>query len=59
MTIFRYFQDGGRPPSWICDTRVLTTHKEYLVIFIAAQNLVGIGVVILKIREFQYNASLS
>jgi len=20
MAIFRFFQDGGRPPSWICDT---------------------------------------
>jgi len=38
--------------SSICDARVWTTHEEYLV-FIAVQNLVGIGVVVLKIREFQ------
>ena len=23
------FQDGGRPPSWICDTPVWTTHEVY------------------------------
>ena len=26
---FSIFQDGGRPPSWICFTRVGTTHEEY------------------------------
>ena len=30
---FLLFQDGGRPPSWICFTRVGTTHEEYLVVF--------------------------
>ena len=34
------FQDGGRPPSWIGFTRVGTTHEEYLVVFVAVQNLV-------------------
>ena len=53
MAIFRFFQDGGRPPSWICDARVWTTHEEYLVVFIAVQNLVGIGFVVLKICELQ------
>ena len=24
--IFGFFQDGGRPPSWICDACVRTTH---------------------------------
>ena len=45
---FSIFQDGGRPPSWICFARVLTTHEEYLVVFIAVQNLAGIGVEVLK-----------
>jgi len=43
------FQDNGRPASWIWDARVWTTREEYLVVFIAVQNLVGIGVVLLKI----------
>jgi len=34
MAIFRFFQDGGRPPSWICDEHVWTTHEGHLVIFI-------------------------
>ena len=58
--IFRpFFQDGGRPPSWICDARAWTTHEEYLVVFIAVQNLVGIGIVVLKICEFQYYSNLA
>jgi len=40
------FQDGGRPPSWICFTRVGTTHEEYLVVFVTVQNLVVIVAVI-------------
>ena len=27
--IFQFFQDGGRPPSWICGMRIWTTHEEY------------------------------
>jgi len=46
MAIFRFFQDGGRPTSWICDARVWAIHDEYLTVFIAVQTLVGIGVVI-------------
>jgi len=48
MAIFRFFQDGGRSPFWIYDARVWTTREEYLVVFITAQNLVGIGTVVLK-----------
>jgi len=29
-----FVQDGGRPPSWICDTRVWTTHGWHLVVFL-------------------------
>ena len=46
------FQDGGRPPSWICFTRVGTTHEEYLVVFITVQNLVVIGAVISIVCKF-------
>jgi len=45
MAIFRFFQDGDRPPSWICDERVWTSHEGYLVVFIAVQNLVGVDAV--------------
>jgi len=40
---FSIFQNGGRPPSWICCAYVWTTHEEYLVVFIVVQNLVGIS----------------
>ena len=43
---FSIFQDCGRPPYWICFTRVGTTHEEYLVVFVTMQNLVVIGAVI-------------
>ena len=52
ITIFRFFQDGGRPPSWICNACVGTTHKGHLVFFITVQNLVGIDAVVLKICTF-------
>ena len=40
---FSIFQDGGRPPSWICWWLIWTTHEEYLVVFITVQNFAGIG----------------
>ena len=49
---FSIFQDGGRPPSWICCAHVRTTHEGHLVTFIAMQNLVGIGAVVLIIFCF-------
>ena len=57
VTIFRLFQDVGRPPSWICDACVETTHEGHLMVFITVQNLVGIDRVVLiiyvfRIREF-------
>jgi len=58
MAIFRFFQDGGRPPSWICNACVGTTHEGHLVVFITVQNLVGIDAVVLKIRTFLDFASL-
>ena len=52
MAIFRFFQDSGRPPSWICYVRVRTTDKGHSVVFIAVQNLVGIDAVVLIICMF-------
>jgi len=59
MTIFQFFQDGGRPPSWICYVCVWTTHEEHLVIFIAVQNLFGIDSVVLIICMFFDFSSLA
>jgi len=54
IAIFRFFQDGGRPPSWIRGMRIWTTHKEYLAVFIAVQNLVEIHQVVLVICKFSH-----
>jgi len=59
MAIFRFFQDGGRPSSWICCACVGTTHGGHLVVFIAVQNLVGIGAVVLIMCTFFDFASLA
>jgi len=40
MVIFRFLQDGGCPPSWICDACFGTTHERRLVVFMTVQNLV-------------------
>jgi len=42
MAIFGFFQNGGRPPSWICDACVRTVRERHLVVFITVQNLVEI-----------------
>jgi len=52
ITIFRFFQDSGHPPSWICNACVGTTHEWHLVVFITVQNLVGIDAVVLIICTF-------
>ena len=51
LTVF--FQNGGRPPSWICRARIGTTYEDYFVVFIVEQNLVGIdsAVTDLRMRE--------
>jgi len=59
MVIFRFFQDDGRPPSWICDACIVTTHEEHLVVFVTAQNLVRIEAVVLIICTFFDFASLA
>ena len=58
--IFSIFQDGGRPPSWICLGHIWTTHSQYLGVSITLQNLVMIdAVVFLIIWTFQYLARLA
>ena len=59
MAIFWFFQDGGRPPSWICNACVGTTHEGHLVVFMPVQNLVGIDAVVLIICTFFDFASLA
>ena len=59
ITMFRFFQDGGRPPSWICNACVGTTHEGHFVVFITVQNLVEIDAVVLIICTFFNIASLA
>ena len=54
-----FFQDGGRPPSWICWGNIWTIHEEYLVISITVQNLVMIDAVVSIIWAFQYLVHLA
>ena len=56
---FRFFQDGGRPPSWICNACVGTTNEGHLVVFTTVQNLAGIDAVVLIICTFFDFASLA
>ena len=49
MAIFQFFQDGGRPPSWICYVCVWTTHEGHLVVCIA---VIGIDAAVLIICMF-------
>ena len=56
---FSIFQDGGRPPFWICLTHFWTTHEAHLVVFLGVQNLVGIHVVVSIIWNFEYFACLA
>ena len=57
--IFRFFQDSGRPLSWICDACVGTIREGHLVVFITVQSLVGIDAVVLIICTFFDFASLA
>jgi len=59
IEIYPFFQDGGRPPYWICGANFWTTHNENLMVFITVQNLVAIALVVLKIQKFEYLARLA
>ena len=37
VAIYRFFQNGGRPPSWICNACVETTQEGHLVVFVTVQ----------------------
>ena len=39
IAIFRFCQHCDRPPSWIRDARVWTTHVRHLVVFIAVKKI--------------------
>jgi len=54
-----FFQNSGRPPSWICWARIGTTHNDHSVVSIVALNLVKIDVVVSIIWNFQYFARLA
>jgi len=41
-----FFQNGGRPPSWICWAPIGTTHGDFLMVSIVVQNLVEIDSVV-------------
>jgi len=43
---FNGFQNGGRPPSWICWALIGTTHDDHLVVSIVLPNLVKIDAVV-------------
>jgi len=44
--IFVIFQNGGRPPSWICWAPIATTHDDHLMVSIIVPNLVEIDAVV-------------
>ena len=48
---FFHFQDGGRPPSWICLGHIWTTNSEYLGVSVTLQNLVMIDAVVFTARR--------
>ena len=41
-----FFENGGRPPSWICWAHNETTHGDFLMVSIVVQNLVEIDAVV-------------
>jgi len=59
VTIFHFFQDGGRLPSWICGAHFGTTREEYLEVCIIVQNLAGIATVVLITCNFEYVTRLA
>ena len=54
-----FFQNGGRPPSWICWELTGTTHDEHLAVFVVKPNLVKIDAVVSITWNFQYFSPLA
>jgi len=52
--IIFFFQDGVRPPFWICGANFGTTSNENLMVFITVQNLVLIAFIVLIMQKFEY-----
>ena len=59
IAFFSNFQDGGRPPSWICLGHIWTTCSEYFWVTITLQNLVMIDAVVFIMWTFQYLTRLA
>ena len=56
---FLFLQDGGGPPSWICNACVRTAHSRHLVVFTTVKNLVGIDAIFLLLCVFFEFANLA
>ena len=55
----RFFQNGGRPPCWICWAPIGTTCDNHLTVSIVMQNLVEIYAEVSITWNFQYFARLA
>jgi len=51
-----FFQNGGRPLSWICWAPIETTHDDFLMVSIVMQNFVESDAVVSITFNFQYFA---
>jgi len=54
-----FFQNGSRPPSWICWAPTGTTVDDHLVVSVVVPNLVKIDAVVSITWNFQYFARLA
>ena len=52
MCRFTHFSNVGSPSSEICSVHVWIIHENYLVVFIAVQNLVGIDAAVTILYMF-------
>jgi len=59
MAICQFFENGGRPPSWICLWHIWTINIGYLMVFITMQNFVAINAAVSIIWNLQYLACLA
>ena len=59
VEIFVIFQNGDRPPSWICCAPIGTTHDDHLMASIVVQYLVEIDAGVSMTWNFQYFARLA